>query len=171
MLVMFLVAFKSAPTSAFLYHTHRNSRTQWSRGLRRVWSWTAQALGSRVPNLVKAWMYILVFLCCAVLYNYGLDDRGSIPGRGNDEISSPHSNRLWGPLSLLSNVYRVLLPLGQSGRGVKFTTHLHLVLKLRMRGAIPPLPPKLCCVDRGLAMSRSPIQGVLTKCLEGFVTL
>jgi hypothetical protein len=29
---------------------------------------------------------------------------------------------------------------GQSGRGVKLTTHLHLVLRSRMRGAIPPLP-------------------------------
>jgi hypothetical protein len=27
-----------------------------------------------------------------------------------------------------------------SGLGVKLTTHLHLVSRLRMRGAIPPLP-------------------------------
>jgi len=44
-------------------------------------------------------------------------------------------NRLWGPHSLLSNWYRM-----QSGRGVKLTTHLHLAPRLRMRGAIPPLP-------------------------------
>jgi hypothetical protein len=29
---------------------------------------------------------------------------------------------------------------GQSGRGVKLTTHLHLVPSLRMSGAITPLP-------------------------------
>jgi hypothetical protein len=28
----------------------------------------------------------------------------------------------------------------QSGQGMKLTTHLHLVLRLRMLGAIPPLP-------------------------------
>jgi len=28
---------------------------------------------------------------------------------------------------------------GLSGRGVKLTTHLHLVPRLRLRGAIPPL--------------------------------
>jgi len=28
---------------------------------------------------------------------------------------------------------------GQSGRGIKLTTHFHLVPRLRMRGAIPPL--------------------------------
>jgi len=28
----------------------------------------------------------------------------------------------------------------QTGRGVKLTTHLYLVLKLRMCGATPPLP-------------------------------
>jgi hypothetical protein len=33
-----------------------------------------------------------------------------------------------------------LFPWGLSGRGVKLTTHLHLVTRSRMRGAIPPLP-------------------------------
>jgi hypothetical protein len=32
------------------------------------------------------------------------------------------------------------LSLGQSVRGVKLTTHLHLVSRSRMRGVIPPLP-------------------------------
>jgi len=32
------------------------------------------------------------------------------------------------------------LPRGQSGQGVKLTTHLHLVQGSRMRGDIPPLP-------------------------------
>jgi len=46
---------------------------------------------------------------------YGLDDRGSVLGRGNDgNFFSPPSRpvRLWGPLSLLSNRYRGLCPPG-----------------------------------------------------------
>jgi hypothetical protein len=45
-----------------------------------------------------------------------------------------------GPSSLLFNGYQGLLSWGQSGRGMKLTTHLHLVSRSRMRGAIPPLP-------------------------------
>jgi len=45
----------------------------------------------------------------------------------------------WGPPSLLSNGYQRLFPWGYSGRGTKLTTHLQLVLRSRMRGAIPPL--------------------------------
>jgi hypothetical protein len=41
---------------------------------------------------------------------------------------------------LLSNGYQELLLWGQSCRGVKLTTHLHLVTRLRMRGAILALP-------------------------------
>jgi hypothetical protein len=56
-------------------------------------------------------------------------------------FSSPlRPERLWGPPSLLSNRYQVLFPWGQSGRGVKLTTHLHLVPRSKMRRAIPPLP-------------------------------
>jgi hypothetical protein len=36
--------------------------------------------------------------------------------------------------------YQGLSSWEQSGRGVKLTTHLHLVLRSRMREAIPPLP-------------------------------
>jgi len=35
---------------------------------------------------------------------------------------------------------RGLFPWGYSVRGVKLTTHLYLVSRLRMNGAIPPLP-------------------------------
>jgi hypothetical protein len=38
--------------------------------------------------------------------------------------------RLWGSPNLSSNGYRVLFP--QSGWGLNLTTHLHLVLRLRM---------------------------------------
>jgi len=49
-------------------------------------------------------------------HSYGLDDRGSITGRGRCVIffpSPPCSNRLWGPTSLLSEV------LGTLSLGVK----------------------------------------------------
>jgi hypothetical protein len=48
-------------------------------------------------------------------------------------------DRLWVPPNLLSNGYRVF-PWWYSSRGIKLTTHLHLLLRLRMHGAIPPLP-------------------------------
>jgi len=51
---------------------------------------------------------------------YGLNDWGSIPGRGRDLFSSPQRpDRLW---------------------DLKLTTHLYLVSRLKMHGAIPPLP-------------------------------
>jgi hypothetical protein len=42
--------------------------------------------------------------------------------------------------SLLSSGYQKLFLWGYSGRAVKLTTHLQLVLRSRMRGAILPLP-------------------------------
>jgi hypothetical protein len=44
-----------------------------------------------------------------------MDNRGSIPGKGNDEIffsSPPRPERLWGSRSLLSNGYQRLFPWG-----------------------------------------------------------
>jgi hypothetical protein len=49
--------------------------------------------------------------------------------------SLPRPDRLWGPHSLLTNGYQGLLP-----RGVKLTTHLHLVRRLRRYGDILPFP-------------------------------
>jgi len=48
---------------------------------------------------------------------------------------SPRPERLWGSPTPLSNEYR-----GQRGRGMRLTTHPQLQPRLRMRGAIPPLP-------------------------------
>jgi len=46
-----------------------------------------------------------------------------------------NAHRLWGSPSLIFNGYRGGGG-GGSGRGVKFSTHLHLVPKLRMSGAL-----------------------------------
>jgi hypothetical protein len=62
----------------------------------------------------------------------GLGDRDSIPGRGKRFSSIPKSpERLWGPHSLLFNEYRRLFP-GENGRGVKLTTHLHIMPRSRV---------------------------------------
>ena len=77
-------------------------------------------------------------------------------------ISHPERpERLWNTLSPLFNGYSVLSR-GQIGRRMKSTTHLHLVKRLRIRGAIPVLPlyafmtwsgrtltPCIHCVDKG----------------------
>jgi hypothetical protein len=52
--------------------------------------------------------------------------------------SKPAVGRTQPPIQWLSGAPS----LGESGRGVKLTTHLHLVPRSRMRGAIPPLPNK-----------------------------
>jgi len=54
--------------------------------------------------------------------------------RISNGFSSGH--RHWGLPSLLSGGYRRPFHRGQSERGVKLTTHLHLVPRLRMRGAV-----------------------------------
>jgi hypothetical protein len=46
----------------------------------------------------------------------------------------------WGPPSLLSNVYRRNLTWMYNGRDVKLTTRPCPVPRIRMRGAIDPLP-------------------------------
>jgi hypothetical protein len=48
------------------------------------------------------------------------------------------ADRLWGPPSLLTNSFRGLSS-GVKRQGIKLTTHLHVVPRLKMRGAIPSL--------------------------------
>jgi len=51
-----------------------------------------------------------------------------VPGGSWEFFSSPpRPGQLRGPPSLLPTVYYGLFPWGWSGRGVKLTTHLHLV--------------------------------------------
>jgi len=61
---------------------------------------------------------------------------GWISGQGERLISPPgHPDWLWGPPSLPSVDTQVLSP------GVMHSTHLHLMLRLRMEGAIPSFSP------------------------------
>jgi len=69
------------------------------------------------------------------LPNYGTVDRGFNSWQG-----PPRPDRFWGLFSLLSNGYGGLLSRVQSDRGVKLTTHLNLVSRLRMRGVLPQIP-------------------------------
>jgi hypothetical protein len=64
---------------------------------------------------------------------YGLQCRGSIPGRGKRFFCTPQRlGRLWGPTILLYNRQLALYPQGRRVRGVKLTTHLLLVPRSRM---------------------------------------
>jgi hypothetical protein len=58
-------------------------------------------------------------------------NRGFIPARGK-KLSPQRPDRTWGPHLLICTGYRGLFPWGLSGWGVKLTTHLHLVPRLRM---------------------------------------
>jgi hypothetical protein len=69
-----------------------------------------------------------------IALGYGLDDRGSrvrfTAGAGNFSLHHRVQNG--------SGAHPASYPMGT--RGVKLTTHLHLVPRSRMCGAIPPLP-------------------------------
>jgi hypothetical protein len=69
---------------------------------------------------------------------YGLDGRGSVPGRGKICFSIPkHSDRLWGPPSVLFNGYRGLFPgVKRLGRNAAPLSSA----EIKKGGAIPLLP-------------------------------
>jgi hypothetical protein len=63
--------------------------------------------------------------------------------RAQEKYFSPpkRNDRLWGPPSVPDSGFRKVLCREYSGRGVKLTTHHHVVQKLRMSGAVPLLHP------------------------------
>jgi hypothetical protein len=77
-----------------------------------------------------------------IALGYGLDDRGvRVPVRaGNFSLHHRVQNCSWThpasyPMGTTDSFPKAIL-----AEGVKLTTHLHLVPKKRMHGAIPPLP-------------------------------
>ena len=62
--------------------------------------------------------------------------RGQIPGAGRQFLFPRSSDRLWGTPNLLLNVCRRLYSQDYSGRGMKLTTLMHLVPRLRVSGAV-----------------------------------
>jgi hypothetical protein len=63
-------------------------------------------------------------------------------------FSSPQCpDQLWDSFSLPSNGYLGLYPWGYNSQDMKMTTHLHLVLILRMCGAISSLLQMSSCHD------------------------
>jgi hypothetical protein len=77
---------------------------------------TADPLTFCLPHYINQSLY--TGSSGSIVSDYGLDDRGSIPGRGRGIFFSPlHPDRLWGPPSLLSNGYRGSFPRGYSAAG------------------------------------------------------
>jgi hypothetical protein len=80
-------------------------------------------------------------IAVGIATGYGLDDRGVgvwVPV-GSRILSSPRrQDRLWGSPNLLSNGYRGLFP-----RGVKLTTHLHLIPRSRKYVSLIHYPIRL----------------------------
>jgi hypothetical protein len=97
-------------------------------------------------------------VCAATRLGTGwLKNWGWIPVRARD-LSTQRPDRLWGPSILTSSEYRGLLPWGQSGRDVRLTTILHLLLfpRFNMRRAMPPRRIRFCT-----SLSLPRIQGQL----------
>jgi hypothetical protein len=70
---------------------------------------------------------------------YGLDGRGSFPGRGKRFVSSPQRpDRLWGPPSHLTNGYRGAFSLVVKRPGSKADYSPPSSVEIKNDGAIPP---------------------------------
>jgi hypothetical protein len=108
-----------------------NSRSQFT--------FTMISLKYDLRQVLQQYLFLIVNCSSAesIATDYRLDDQRvknfhlSISSRP-DDLGSP---------SLLYNGYWGDLPWGQSGRGVKITTHLQPVLRSRKCGSIYPLPP------------------------------
>jgi hypothetical protein len=58
----------------------------------------------------------------------------------------PGPDEPWDPFNLLSTQYCKLLPQRWSGQGMKLTTHLHLMPRLRIHGIILYSPICNTCI-------------------------
>jgi len=75
------------------------------------------------------------FSAFSIVTVHGMDDRNSIPGRDRVFLFAVTSRSALIPLDTWG-----CFPCNKRGRSVKLTTHLHLVSRLRMCGAIAPRP-------------------------------
>jgi hypothetical protein len=94
------------------------------------------------PHLKVEWWLESQDSVVVIATGCGLDDEGVrvLVPVGSRIFSSPRCpGRLWGSPSLLSNGYWGLFAQGQSGRGVKLTTHFQLVPRSRKCGSIHPI--------------------------------
>jgi hypothetical protein len=89
-----------------------------------------------INNFCKT--YISVFLhqsrdsSLGIATGYGLDGRGSVPVRGKIFLFSIAPGPALEPIQSHIQWIPVAVSPGQSGRGVKLTTYLHLVPRSRM---------------------------------------
>jgi hypothetical protein len=74
----------------------------------------------------------------SVVSEYGLDNRGSIPGKGRTSASRPALGPAQPPIQWVPGNFSAGV---KHGRGVMLTILLHLVLRLRM-GRSYTSPPK-----------------------------
>jgi hypothetical protein len=66
-----LICIKSLLPRILVRFNSEKCRFQWPSGLRQVLSSAAaRTLGSQVRILLRAWMFVCVFLCCVVLCRY-----------------------------------------------------------------------------------------------------
>jgi hypothetical protein len=90
---------------------------------------------SRLPT--PCWHISYALVCISELL---LALNTMVQSKFNNQDSLQDFKQITGPQSLIFNGYRGLLPLRVKRQGMKLPTHLHLVSRLRMRGAIYPLP-------------------------------
>jgi hypothetical protein len=140
-----------------LSNTNKSKKEHFISDLFCVWasfdSRYLLALRSKYSSLTLCYQItsVCVFLLksrdssVGIALGYGLDDRGSrvrFPA-GARNFSLHHRLQNGSgppPLQPPTQCVTGALSVGESGWGVKLTTHLHLVPKSRMSGAIPPLP-------------------------------
>jgi hypothetical protein len=101
--------------------------------------------------LKSSFTFLLTFVCSSHRYLEQGSSSVSIvttlrtgrPGFDFRQGQLPRPDRILGPHSFLSSVYRCPFSRGQSCRVMKLTTHFNLEPRLRMRGGIPHSPISL----------------------------